>query len=107
MTEWRNGTEWRSGMGIKRGTEWRNGDKTRNGMAERNGDKTRNGMAERNGDEIKNNIRHVILFDITKHAQLHHIKRVSCEGKLDTKARCRENTLVNVGTFTSQNVSCT
>ena len=72
----------RNGMGIKRGTEKRNGmgDKTQNGMAERNGDKTRNGIAERNGDKtwngdkINDNIRHVILFDITKHAQkLHHI----------------------------------
>ena len=60
----------------------RNGEKTRNGMAERNGDKKRNGMAERNGDKTRNGdkindnitIRHVILFDITKHAQkLHRI----------------------------------
>ena len=60
----------RNGMGIKRGTEKRNGmgDKTQNGIAERNGHKTWN------GDKINDNIRHVILFDITKHAQkLHHI----------------------------------
>ena len=100
-------------MAERNGKAERNGDKTRNGMAERNGDKTRNGKEEwngdktQNGDKINDNIRHVILFDITKHAQLHHIKHDSCEGKLDTKARCRENTLVNVGTFTSQNVSCT
>ena len=109
----RNGKAERNGDKARNGMAERNGDKTRNGKAERNGDKTRNGMAERNGDKTRNwdkindNIRHVILFDITKHAQLHHIKHVSCEGKLDTKVRCRENTLVNVGTFTSQNVSCT
>ena len=62
MTEWRIETERRNGMGIKRGTEWRNG------MAEENGDKTRN------GNKINDNIRHVILFGITKHApKLHHI----------------------------------
>ena len=51
--------------------------KTRNrndGMAERNGKAERNGDKTRNGDKINDNIRHVILFDITKHAQkLHHI----------------------------------
>ena len=68
------------GITERNGKAERNGDKTRNGMTERNGDKTRNGMAEgngdktRNGDKINDNIRHVILFDITEHAQkLHHI----------------------------------
>ena len=56
------------GMAERNGKAERNGDKTRNGMAEPNGDKTRN------GDKINDNIRHVIFFDITKHAQkLHHI----------------------------------
>ena len=68
----------RNGDKTRNGKAERNGDKTRNGMAERNGDKTRNGMAERNGDKTRNgdkindNIRHVILFDITKHAQKLH-----------------------------------
>ena len=71
----RNGKAERNGDKARNGMAERNGDKTRNGKAERNGDKTRNGMAERNGDKTRNwdkindNIRHVILFDITKHAQ--------------------------------------
>ena len=73
MTE-RNRKAERNGDKTRNGMAERNGDKTRNGMAERNGDKTRNGMAERDGDKINDNTRHVILFDITKHAQkLHHI----------------------------------
>ena len=42
MTEWRNGTERRNGMGKKRETEWRNGMGIKRGT-EPNGDKTRNG----------------------------------------------------------------
>ena len=67
-------------MAERKGKAERNGDKTPNEKAERNGDKTRNGKVERNGDRTRNgdkindNIRHVIFFDITKHAQkLHHI----------------------------------
>ena len=66
----RNGDKTRNGMGIKRGTEWRNG------MGIKRGTEWRNGMGDktRNGDKINDNIRHAILFDITKHAQkLHHI----------------------------------
>ena len=59
-------------MAGRNGKAERYGDKTRNGKAERNGDKTRN------GDKINDNIRHFILFDITKYAQkLHHIYLVN------------------------------
>ena len=74
MVGWDKTRNRNDGMAERNGKAERNGDKTRNGKAERNGDKTRNGKAERNGDKINDNIRHVILFDITKHAQkLHHI----------------------------------
>ena len=52
-------------------------DKTRNrndGITERNGKAEQIGDKTRNGGKINDNIRHVILFDVTKHAQkLHHI----------------------------------
>ena len=45
MTEWRNGTERRNGMGIKRGTE------RRNGMGIKRGTERRNGMGIKRGTE--------------------------------------------------------